>query len=241
MVNPVDILAFGAHPDDIELSCCGTLLRHIALGKSVGLCDLTLGELGTRGSAELRLVEAENARKNMGASFRHNLELEDGFFDISKENLLKVIQIIRASKPTIVFANALEDRHPDHGRGAELVARASFLSGLRKIESMDENGQPQEPWRPRHVFHYIQDRNLPADFVVDITEFMDKKMELIFCFSSQFYDPSSDEPETPISSKHFIEHIKAKNAWYARDIQTGYAEAFRVQKNIGISNVFDIL
>lgn len=241
MVRPVDILAFGAHPDDVELSCCGTLLRHIALGKTVGLCDLTGGELGTRGTRELRLIEAERARIMMGASFRENLGMEDGFFDVSKENLLKVIQLIRSSKPTIVFANALEDRHPDHGRGAELVARACFLSGLLKIETFDVSGELQSPWRPRHVFHYIQDRNLSADFVVDITEFMDKKMELIFCFSSQFYDPSSNEPETPISSKDFVQHIKAKNAWYARDIQTSYAEAFRLQKNIGISNVFDII
>lgn len=241
MVSPVDILAFGAHPDDIELSCCGTLLRHISFGKTVGLCDLTCGELGTRGTGERRLIEAEKARLLMGASFRKNLGMEDGFFEISKENLLKVIQLIRSSKPSIVFANALKDRHPDHGKGAELVARACFLSGLLKIETFNESGELQLPWRPRHVFHYIQDRNLTADFVVDITEFMEKKMELIFCFSSQFYDPASIEPETPISSKDFIMHIKAKNAWYARDIQTSYAEAFRVQKNIGISNVFDLV
>lgn len=236
----VDILAFGAHPDDIELSCSGTLLKHIADGKKVGLCDLTQGELGSRGNAGLRMEEAEKAKKLMGASFRYNLKMADGFFEINQENILKIIQIIRKSQPQIVLANALEDRHPDHGKGARIVANACFLSGLIKIETFDENGDVQKPWRPNHIFHYIQDRNLEPDFVVDITPFLPKKFELIACFDSQFYSPESTEPETPISSKSFMDHMKAKNIWYARDIQSGYAEAFRSEKNIGIKSLFDI-
>ncbi len=237
----IDILAIGVHPDDVELSCSGTLLKHISFGKSVGLCDLTMGELGTRGNAALRMEEAEISRKKMGAAFRVNLKMEDGFFQINRENILKVIQTIRWAQPEIILANALEDRHPDHGRAARLVAEAAFLSGLVKIESTDLSGQKQQIWRPKNVFHYIQDRNLPADFVTDISDFMEQKLELIQCFSSQFYNPESEEPETPISSKQFLEHVKAKNIWYARDIQTQYAEAFMVQKNIGVHNIFDLL
>lgn len=236
----VDILAIGVHPDDIELSCSGTLLKHIAHGKKVGLCDLTCGELGTRGSATLRLEEAEKARKLMGAMFRVNLGMEDGFFTHSKENLLSVIQIIRNSKPQIVLANAIDDRHPDHGRAAKLVSEACFLSGLPKIETYDNSGQLQEAWRPKQVFHYIQDRNIKADFIVDISAFIDEKMALINCFSSQFFNQASKEPETPISIPGFLEFIKAKNKTYGRDIPCDYAEAFTSHKLLGIKDLFDL-
>lgn len=236
----IDILAIGVHPDDIELSCSGTLLKHKTAGKSIALCDLTRGELGTRGNAELRLLEAEKARQMMGASFRINLGMADGFFQINEENYRKIIEVIRYCQPEIVLANALEDRHPDHGRAAKLVKEACFLSGLQKIHTQDSQGQAQAAWRPKHVFHYIQDRNIPADFVIDITAFFQQKMDLIGCFSSQFFNPDSEEPETPISSKNFMEHMKAKNIWYARDINTGYAEAFQSEKNIGIKSFFDL-
>ncbi|MFZ1702969.1 MAG: bacillithiol biosynthesis deacetylase BshB1 [Saprospiraceae bacterium] len=236
----IDILGIGVHPDDIELSCSGTLLKHIALGKTVGICDLTQGELGTRGDAKTRLIEAKTAADKMGASFRINLGMEDGFFQNDKKNILQLIQIIRWSKPEIVLANALVDRHPDHGRAAMLVAEACFLSGLVKIETEYLEIKNQLPWRPKHVFHYNQDRNISADFVVDISPFIEQKLELIACFSSQFFNPKSSEPETPISTKGFIDHIKAKNMWYARDINVEYAEAFCVEKNIGIKNLFDL-
>jgi bacillithiol biosynthesis deacetylase BshB1 len=236
----VDILAVGVHPDDIELSCSGTLLKHIALGKTVGLCDLTRGELGTRGSAKLRLEEAEKARKMMGAAFRVNLGMEDGFFTHSRENLISVIRIIRLSKPQIVLANAIDDRHPDHGRAAKLVAEACFLSGLSKIETYDDAGQRQDAWRPKNVFHYVQDRNIHADFIVDISAFIEQKMALIHCFSSQFFNQNSTEPETPISIPGFLEFIKAKNKAYGRDIPCDYAEAFTTNKLPGIKNLFDL-
>lgn len=236
----IDILAIGVHPDDIELSCSGTLLKHKAMGNTIALCDLTQGELGTRGNAELRLLEAEKARQLMGAEFRINLGMADGFFQINEENYMKIIEVIRYCRPEIVLANALADRHPDHGRAAQLVKEACFLAGLSKIQTKDSHGHNQEAWRPKHVFHYIQDRNIPADFVIDITAFIELKMKLIGCFSSQFFNPASEEPETPISSKYFMEHMKAKNIWYARDINTGYAEAFQCEKNIGIKSLFDL-
>lgn len=236
----VDILAFGVHPDDVELSCSGTLLRHIALGYTVGLCDLTEGELGTRGNNVIRLREAENARIKMGAAFRENLGMKDGFFKVDQEHLLPVIRTIRKYQPRLILANALSDRHPDHGRAAELVAQASFYSGLVKISTYGDNGEKQLPWRPKALYHYIQDRNIPADFVVDISGYMDKKMELILTFSSQFYDPDSSEPETPISSASFLDFIKAKNKSYGRDAGFEYAEAFNVKRNIGVGDLFHL-
>lgn len=236
----VDILAVGVHPDDVELSCSGTLLKHIAQGKKVGLCDLTRGELGTRGSAALRLEEAEKARKLMGAAFRINLGMEDGFFTHSRENLISVVRVIRLSRPQIVLANAIDDRHPDHARAAKLVAEACFLAGLSKIETFDDAGQKQNAWRPKNVFHYIQDRNIKADFIVDISAFIEQKMALINCFSSQFFNQDSKEPQTPISIPGFLEFIKAKNKTYARDISCDYAEAFTTSKLLGVKNLFDL-
>ncbi len=233
----LDILAIGVHPDDIELSCSGTLLKHIEKGYKIGLCDLTQGELGTRGSGGLRLKEAETARQMMGALCRDNLGMKDGFFLNTQENILKIVTVIRKYRPEIIFANALEDRHPDHGRAAKLVADACFYSGLQKIED------GYEKWRPKTLYHYIQDRNLAEDFVVDITDQMKKKMELIACFKSQFFNSKkkkSSEPKTPISSKSFLDFIYAKNKSYGRSIQVDYAEAFNKSRTIGVDDVFDL-
>ncbi len=235
----LDILAFGAHPDDVELACCGTLMKHIDAGFKVGIIDLTQGELGSRGSAELRLIEAENSRKIMGAEIRENLGMADGFFTHSKENLIAVARMIRKYQPEIVLANSLEDRHPDHGKGARLVSDACFHSGLIKI---DIDGL--QPWRPRAVYHYTQDKNIKADFIVDITPYMSKKLECIQAFSSQFFtgtDEDDEGPKTPISSKNFFDYVKAKDRTNARAIQVEYAEAFNVGRTPGVKNLFDFL
>lgn len=235
----IDILAIGVHPDDIELSCSGTLLHHITMGKTVGLLDLTCGELGTRGSAEIRLKEAAAASKLIGATVRGNLEMEDGFFEYTKENMLKIVEIIRLMRPEIILANAISDRHPDHGRAAKLTADACFYAGLRRIETEWED-EAQEPWRPKAVYHYIQDHNLKPDFVVDITPYMDQKMEVIQAYKSQFYDPESDEPNTPISGKGFLEFVKGKNAMYGRPAGFLYGEGFTVARTMGVTNLFDL-
>jgi bacillithiol biosynthesis deacetylase BshB1 len=235
----VDILAIGAHPDDIELSCAGTILKHIASGHTVGILDLTRGELGTRGTPEIREKEAAAAAKILGVSFRDNLGMADGFFKNDLDHQLQVISKIRAYKPEIVLCNAVSDRHPDHGRAASLVSESCFYSGLRKIETKT-NGIVQEIWRPKAVYHYLQDRYLKPDFLVDITAHMPRKIEAIRAFSSQFYDPSSAEPLTPISSKQFLDFIVSRNAHNGRDIQSDYAEAFTVDRTIGVSSLFDL-
>jgi N-acetylglucosamine malate deacetylase 1 len=237
----IDILAIGVHPDDIELCAAGTLLKHIDLGYTVALCDLTQGELGTRGSGPLRLVEAERAKEILGIEYRENLGMADGFFQQNEENTRKIIEIIRKYQPEIVLANAVSDRHPDHGRASKLISDACFYSGLPKIKTTQPDGQSQEAWRPKSVYHYIQDRNLKADFVVDITPYMDKKLESIFAYSSQFYISGNGEPETPISSKSFIEFIKAKNRAYGRDIGVDFAEGFTVERNMGVKDLFDLM
>ncbi len=236
----VDILAIGVHPDDTELSCTGTILKHISLGKKVAIVDLTQGELGTRGSAKLRLEEAEASRIVQGIEYRENLGMADGFFQHSKENLIKIVSMIRKYQPEIVFANAISDRHPDHGRAAKLISDACFLSGLLKIRT-NLGEEIQEKWRPKAVYHYIQDHNLKPDLIVDITGFLDKKLEAIACFKSQFFDPNSAEPETPISSKSFIDSIIAKNASYGRQIGVEHGEGFNVTRHIGVHNLFDLI
>lgn len=235
----VDILAIGVHPDDIELACCGTLLHHIKMGKTIGLLDLTCGELGSRGSGEIRLQEATKASEMMGAAVRGNLEMQDGFFEYSKTNVLKIIEILRLMRPEIVLANAVSDRHPDHGRAAKLVADACFYAGLRRIETEWE-GVAQQEWRPKNVYHYIQDHNLKPDFVVDIAPYMDRKMEIIQAYKTQFYDPESTEPETPISGKDFLTFIRAKAATYGRAAGFSYGEGFTVARPIGVTNLFDL-
>ena len=236
----VDILAIGVHPDDIELGCGGTIAHHLKLGKSIALVDLTQGELGSRGSAELRLKEANDAKNRFGIKHRDNLGMADGFFQHNKENLLKIVQSVRKYQPEIVLANAISDRHPDHGRAAKLISDACFASGLRKIETSDKDGA-QKHWRPKAVYHYIQDHNLRPDFVVDISDSIEEKMAAIMCFSSQFYDPESKEPKTPISGKDFLEFIKAKAASYGRSIGVAYGEGFNVGRDIGVDDLFDLI
>lgn len=236
----IDILAIGVHPDDIELSCGGTLLSHIAQGKKVGLLDLTQGELGTRGTAALRLEEAENARQLMGAEFRINLGMADGFFELTKENKLKIITVIRAYRPTIVLGNSLQDRHTDHGRASQLIHDACFLSGLQKIETYDSYGLLQDRWRPQALYHYVQDYYLKPDLVVDISTYMNKKIELIQSFHSQFHDPGSEELETPLTGSDFFDFITGRAKDVGRPAGFEYAEAFKVSRTIGVKNLLDL-
>lgn len=243
-MQKVDILAIGVHPDDVELSCSGTLLRHIAQGKTVGLLDLTRGELGTRGSAEIRDQEALHAAKLMGAAFRHNLAMADGFFQHNKESIIEIARVIRSCRPSLVLANAVHDRHPDHGRAAQLISEACFFSGLQKIVTYDDQGQPQDRWRPEAVYHYIQDRNLKPDFIVDISDYIDKKEELILTFRSQFYLPDAEEYaeelDSPISGKDFLDFLKAKAAAFGRDAGFAFAEGFTVERTPGVTDLYDL-
>ncbi|MGE0561476.1 MAG: bacillithiol biosynthesis deacetylase BshB1 [Flavobacteriales bacterium] len=235
----LDILAIGVHPDDVELSCSGTLLKHIAQGKKVGILDLTIGELGSRGSGELRLIEADKAAKVLGVIVRENIGLADGFFRNDKESQLEIIKMIRKYQPTVVLANAVNDRHPDHGRSSQLISDACFYSGLIKIETQ-LNGVNQEKWRPKAVYHYIQDRFITPDFVVDVTDFVDKKIEAIQSFGSQFFDPKSNEPTTPISGEEFFDFIKARMMQYGREIGVKYAEGFTAERYIGIEDMLSL-
>jgi len=236
----IDILAIGIHPDDVELGCSGTLVKHISMGKSAGILDLTLGELGTRGSAELRTKEAKAAAKILGVAFRTQLQFKDGFFENNEEHQRQIITYLRKHRPNFVLCNAISDRHPDHGRGAKLVADACFYSGLVKIETT-LNGEKQEAWRPKAVYHYIQDHYIHPDFVIDITDHLNKKHQAIMAFSSQFYDQNSNEPETPISSKDFLESLDSKMSIWGRAIGVRYAEGFTVDRYLGVNSLFDLL
>lgn len=235
----VDILAIGAHPDDVELSAAGTILHHISLGKKVAIIDLTEGELGSRGTIETRYAEANKAAKIMGITDRVNLNLGDGFFDFSKANKIKIIEQIRYYQPEVVLVNAYSDRHPDHGRGATLAKEACYLSGLMKIET-ELNGQKQDKWRPKAVYGYIQDHYLKPDFIVDITPFVEQKMEAILAYNTQFYDPNSSEPNTPISGKDFLDFLKGRWAQFGRQIGAGYGEGFTVDRAIGVKNILEL-
>jgi len=236
----VDLLAVGVHPDDIELSCSGTLLRHIDMGRKVALLDLTKGELGSRGTPEIRQAEAEKARQLMGASARENAGLADGFFTHNEANLKKIIRVVRKYRPEIVLLNAVQDRHPDHARAANLTKEACYLSGLLRIESFSDSGQVQDHWRPKALYHYIQDYHLEADFVVDISDYMDKKIELIKTFSSQFYSEGMTGPQTPISSKGFLDYQRQRCAVYGRQAGFDYAEGFNVIRNPGVKDLFQL-
>lgn len=237
----VDILAIGVHPDDIELGCSGTLLAHQAKGYTFGLLDLSRGELGSRGSAKIRTEESYAAAQVLGAAFRENADMADGFFLHTEENLRKIIRVIRSAKPKIVFANALEDRHPDHGRAAKLIADACYLSGLMKIETRDDQGKVQKVWRPTAVYHYSQDRSRDPDLVVDISAHFDKKMKSILCYRSQFHESEdsqyADEPQTPISGKDFLDHQRHKAAVYGREAGVKLAEAFNVERVICVDDL----
>ena len=235
----VDILAIGVHPDDIELSCSGYLLKEIHAGRKVALLDLTQGELGTRGNVQIRKKEAMEAAKKMGALSREILNLGDGFFENNKKAIEPLIVKIRKWRPSIILANAVEDRHPDHGRAAELVGRAAYLSGLRKLETR-LNGKKQQAWRPQAVYHYIQDYPLKPDLVVDITGFLDQKMDLIQTFKSQFYDPTSLEPDTPISSADFLDFQVARARVLGKYISVKFAEGFMVARPIGVSSLLPL-
>ncbi|HRO43983.1 MAG TPA: bacillithiol biosynthesis deacetylase BshB1 [Flavipsychrobacter sp.] len=239
-MQKLHILAIAVHPDDVELGCAGTLIKHAKKGQAVGIVDLTMGELGTRGTAEIRIMEAQNAAKFMGLTVRENAGMADGFFRNDEEHQRKLIKFIRRYQPDIVLANALSDRHPDHGRAGKLIANACFLAGLRKIETED-NGEPQEAWRPKRVFHMIQDRMLEPTFLVDISECFEEKMEAIKCYKSQFHDANSDEPVTYIATQNFLEQIRYRDALWGKRIGTQYAEGF-VSENIpGISDLDDLL
>ena len=235
----LDILAFGAHPDDVELGCGATIAKEISLGKTVGIIDLTKGELGTRGSAKIRGEEAKKAAEILNVALRENLGFQDGFFSNNKAHQLEIIKIIRKYQPDVVLCNAVDDRHIDHAKGSELVSNACFLSGLRKISTQIE-GEDQSAWRPNRVYHYIQWKNLKPDFVVDVSGFMDIKMEAIKAYASQFYDPESKEPGSPISSENFVESIAYRARDLGRLIGTEYAEGYNVERFLAV-NSFDNL
>lgn len=237
----VDILAIGVHPDDVELSCSGTLLREMSQGKSVAILDLTAGELGTRGSAEIRLEESEQAGKILGITDRRYINIADGFFDLSKENKLKIVQAIRHYQPEIVLANAIDDRHPDHGRAAQLVYDACFLAGLNKVETRGYDDKIQERSRPKAIYNYIQDKSLVADLVIDITPFMSRKMESILAFRSQFFDPDSTEADSPISGADFLEFIKARARVYGRQIGVEFGEGYTSSRPVGSDDLFKLI
>lgn len=238
----LDLLAFGIHPDDIELSCSGTLLVEKNNGKKVGIIDLSEGELGTRGTAETRKEEAENSAKILNVDVRENLGMADGFFKNDEDNQKKIIKVLRKYRPEIILCNAVEDRHPDHGRSAQLVNDATFLSGLKKITTFDDDAnKPQEPWRPKYVFNYIQDTYLAPNFVIDISTVFNKKIEAIEAFTTQFYNGNANdtEPQTYVSSPEFIESIINRAKMFGKMIGVKYAEGFMSKKMIGIKT-FDV-
>ncbi len=235
----LDVLAFGAHPDDVELGCGGTIAKEVAQGKKVGIIDLTRGELGTRGTAETRDEEAFNAAKILGVSLRANMAFYDGFFVNDKEHQLAIIKMIRKYQPEIILCNAVDDRHIDHGKGSKLVSDACFLSGLLKVETKDD-GDIQKPWRPKQVYHYIQWKNLEPDVAVDISGFIDKKMEAVLAYKTQFYDAKSNEPQTPISSKNFTDSIRYRARDLGRLIGVEHAEGFTVERYAAVDSLFDL-
>ena len=235
----LDILAFGAHPDDVELGCGGTIAKEISLGKKIGIVDLTRGELGTRGSKEIRDQEAANAAKILGVSVRENLNMRDGFFINNENHQLEIIKILRKYRPEIVLCNAIDDRHIDHGKGSKLVSDACFLSGLTKIET-EINGQKQQSWRPNLVYHYIQWKNLKPDFVIDTSGFNQIRVEAVLAYKSQFYDPNSVEPETVIASKNFLESLSYRNQDLGRLIGTDFAEGFTVERYLAVNSLSDL-
>jgi bacillithiol biosynthesis deacetylase BshB1 len=236
----LDILVLSVHPDDAELGCGGTILKHVAAGKKVGIVDLTRGELGTRGSAEIRNQEAAAAANILGLSVRENISIPDGFFQNTKEYQLKVIAAIRKFRPEIIITNAYHDRHPDHGRANELVEASVFLSGLRKIETYN-NDELQQVWRPGLVLHFIQDNYIKPDILIDVTEFWDKKIESILAYGSQFFNPNWEgEPQTYISSPEFIQVVEARAREFGKSIQVKFAEGFTSRKILGVDSLFDL-
>uniref|UniRef100_UPI0040484592 bacillithiol biosynthesis deacetylase BshB1 n=1 Tax=Algoriphagus sp. TaxID=1872435 RepID=UPI0040484592 len=238
-MTKLDVLVFAAHPDDAELGCSGTIAAQIAQGNKVGIVDFTQGEMGTRGTPELRLQEAEDAAKILGLAARENMGFQDVFFKDDEEHQLKLIQVIRKYQPEIVLANAINDRHPDHGKGSSLASKACFMSGLTKIETF-QNGVMQSPWRPKFVYHYIQNNYIEPDFIVDISDFWEIKIKSIAAFGSQFYNPKSQEPASFISSSEFLPFIESRARELGHRINTKYGEGFTVERFIGVSNLFDL-
>jgi N-acetylglucosamine malate deacetylase 1 len=236
----LDILFFGAHPDDVELGCGATIAKEVSLGKSVGIVDLTRGELGTRGTAAIRDEEAKNAATVLGVSIRENLRMRDGFFINDEAHQLEVIKMIRKYRPEIVICNAVEDRHIDHGKGSKLVSDSCFLSGLIKIETEIE-GIDQAAWRPKLVYHYIQWKDLKPDFVIDVSGFMDKKVASLMEYKSQFYDANSNEPITPIATKNFKDSILYRAQDLGRLINSEYAEGFTVERYLAVNSLGDLV
>lgn len=238
----LDILVFGAHPDDAELGAGATIAKEVASGKKVGIVDLTRGELGTRGSAEIREQEATEAAKILGVSVRENLGFADGFFINDREHQLQVIKMIRKYRPDTVLCNAIDDRHIDHGKGSKLVSDACFLSGLIKVVTkLEGEGSEQAAWRPKVVYHYIQWKNLKPHFIVDVSEFIEIKTKAIMAYSSQFYDPKSEEPETPISSKNFTDSINYRARDLGRLVGVEYGEGFTAERYIAVKNLDSLI
>lgn len=237
----LDILAIGAHPDDVELGCGATIAKEVTNGRKIGIIDLTRGELGTRGTAETRDSEANIAAEILGVLVRVNMEFADGFFLNDKKHQLELIKMIRKYRPEIVICNAIDDRHIDHGKGSKLVSDACFLSGLLKIDTKIEDEDTwQEPWRPKQVYHYIQWKNLKPDIAVDVSDFIDKKMEAVLAYKTQFFNKNSQEPETPISSKNFTDSIVYRARDLGRLIGVEYAEGFTVERQAAVDSLFDL-
>ena len=237
----LDILAFASHPDDAELGCSGTLIAHAHLGRKVGIVDLTAGELGTRGTPEIRAQESAAATELLGLQVRVNLGLPDGFFRSDRESLLAVVKVLRTYQPEIVLMNAIRDRHPDHGRGSDLVAESCFLSGLKQIKTLTIAGEEQAAWRPKTVYHYIQDKYIEPDLIVDITNFWEKKVQTIKAFKSQFFDPNNTEPNTYISNPEFLHFIEARSREMGHKIGVTFGEGFTRERQIGVRNLFDLI
>lgn len=233
----LDLLAFGSHPDDVELGCSGTLIKEVMRGKKVGIIDLTQGELGTRGTVESRYQEAANAAMIIGVEVRENLKMRDGFFVNDEAHQMQVIKVLRKYRPEVVIANILEDRHPDHGKGGWLLYDTCFLSGLRQIKTVDENGKEQEKWRPKILLHYIQDRFYEPDIIIDISDVWEQRMNAIKAYKSQFYDPNSSEPQTYLSNPEFIHALEARARLLGKRIGVKYGEGFLSKKSIGIHNL----
>jgi len=235
----IDILAFGAHPDDVEISSGATLLKYTKEGKSIGIIDLTEGELGTRGSTEKRYEEAKKAAEFLGLEFRENLKMGDGLIEHSEENKRKIIRCIRKYQPELILANSIHDRHPDHAKGAKLVAEASFLSGLRKIETKID-GVQQKAYRPKMLLHYVQDYYLTPDVILDVSKTGKEKIELVKCYDSQFYNPQSDEPSTPISGKEFFDYLEGRMLSLGRELGVKYGEAYTIDRTLGVKDLFSL-
>jgi len=231
----LDILVFGAHPDDVELGCAGTILKHIKQGLKVGIIDFTKGELGTRGTSETRTEETENATKILGVKMRENMGFKDGFFQNDESHQLELIKKIRQYRPKIVITNAPSDRHPDHGKASNLTIESCFLAGLEKIET------GQEVWRPKHIYHYIQFNTILPDFVVDISDEMERKIESIICYKTQFYNPDSTETETIISSADFLESVRYRAMDLGRQSDCKYAEGFITNQTLKVNSLKDLI